>query len=410
MMWFLLQDIYNALYKTPVSAVVQAELQTRAQLIVAQSEIMVVAGNTASIAIEGVLTAKPDFFARLIGPGNTTYANIIEALATAEADSNITQIELMINSPGGNVDGMMTAMEAIAATKKPVTAIVSLAASAAYGLASQADSIIAVNDMSTVGSIGVMTEQFIAEDIIAITNTESPDKAPDASTPEGKVVIQAYLDQVFDVFIAGIATGRNTTVENATENFGRGALFLADAAQAAGMIDSIATPAVSAIQSMPVLQASQTAVPIKGENMTLEELRAQHPALFAQVVALGLSQGVTQERDRVVAHLTYANAEKVILTAFTAVKAGEGITEELRAKYMMAAMNNQDLNARGDDNAQGDLNDNGTPDQQTQQVQAKATVLRNTAAQLGMSLTDEQVTNALADGGQLPTVGVNLSV
>ena len=42
-----------------------------------------IAGNTAEIAIDGVLTEKPDCFALLFGSGNTTYESIRRSLALA---------------------------------------------------------------------------------------------------------------------------------------------------------------------------------------------------------------------------------------------------------------------------------------------------------------------------------------
>src|SRR5688572_10535595 len=74
---------------------------------------LTVAGSTAQIAIEGVLTKKPDFFALFFGGGNTTYSTIRQALATAEMDPTIKDVVLHIDSPGGSVDGLFETLDAI---------------------------------------------------------------------------------------------------------------------------------------------------------------------------------------------------------------------------------------------------------------------------------------------------------
>ena len=48
------------------------------------SRIMSVAGSTADISINGILTNSPSFMAMIFGGGNTTYSDIISAIASAE--------------------------------------------------------------------------------------------------------------------------------------------------------------------------------------------------------------------------------------------------------------------------------------------------------------------------------------
>ncbi len=105
-------------------------------------DIMTVAGTTARIEVNGILTESPDIMARIFGGGNTTYSDIISALAAADSNPEIDNVEMLVNSPGGSVDGLFDALAALQVFSKPLTAIVgNNAESAAYAIVSQADTI-----------------------------------------------------------------------------------------------------------------------------------------------------------------------------------------------------------------------------------------------------------------------------
>lgn len=91
---------------------------------------------------------------QLCGPvGMQTMGNILKQ---ADANPNIKGVLLDIDSPGGTADGTAELASTVKNMKTPVTAYVDgMAASAAYWIASAADSIVA-SDRSTVGSIGTM--------------------------------------------------------------------------------------------------------------------------------------------------------------------------------------------------------------------------------------------------------------
>ncbi len=258
--------------------------------------------GTARILVRGVLTAEPDFFLDIFGGGNTIYGDIIAALAAADADPEIQDGVLEFDTPGGEVAGFLPAAEAIAAFSKPITAeVTNMAASAGFGLASQADRIIVQDAMTMVGSVGVATTVFVSEHEVDITNTESPDKRPDVTTEAGIATIKAQLDAIHAEFAQVIASGRGTTVAAVNRDFGRGALVIAGEALRLGMIDGIASISE---RGAPDGGASVPTANKEGDPMTLQELMAQHPGLYAEAVALG----VAQERDRVTAHVNHAAA------------------------------------------------------------------------------------------------------
>ncbi len=81
--------------------------------------------------------------------------------------------------------------------------------------------------------------------------------------------------------------------------------------------------------------------------MNLEELKAQHPKLYAAVLALG----VQQERDRVVSHLDMGDAAKDVDAALRAIRDGDEMTAGHVANYSAAAMRRRDLTLAIEDDA-----------------------------------------------------------
>lgn len=332
--------------------------------------LLTYSGGVASIGVSGVLTKAPDFLAMLFGGGNTTYAELISSILKAESDEDVKETELVFNSPGGNFDGLIEAMDVIKATKKPIRAIVkNMAASAAYGLASQADEVIAFNRAALIGSVGTTVRAYLDTKALDITNTESPDKRPDLSTPEGVAVVQKELDAIHDIFAESIANGRGVSVDTVNAEFGKGATLVAGEALKRGMIDSIADPALTVVKNTNSTTASS------GNNqeakmMDLKTLQAQHPDVHEAVVKLG----VDQERDRVCAHLISGEASGDMKTACEAIKDGSLMTATLQAKYMTAGMNRGDMQNRQSDeeslSGANNLDDSGDEVSQADQVVA----------------------------------------
>ena len=293
---------------------------------------LTVAGDTAAIEIRGVLTGAPDFFGRMFG-GNTVYQDIRTAIAAAEADPAVNTIEFDIASPGGEASAEWQAtMDAIAAIAKPTRAFVrDRALSAAYGLASQADEIVAANDMASVGSVGVVATLRNPEmsSLVQVTSSNAPDKRPDPTTEEGKAVIRREIDQIEAKFTQMIATGREVSEADVRDNFGRGATVLARMGLKNGMIDSISQNSTPQSTDNP---------PPTGATMDLKTLEAEHPAVYAAAVATGVEQGVSQERERVTAHLELGASSGANDIAIAAIKDGTEHSATMNAKYTAAHM------------------------------------------------------------------------
>lgn len=310
------------------------------------ARISSIQGNTATIAITGILTQEPDIIAMMFGGGNTTYPEIIGALAAADANDKVENISIFIDSPGGQVSGMFQAMDAIRDTTKPTSVLVgNMAASAAFGLASQADTIIASHRSSRVGSIGTVNTMFTDDNEITISSDNAPAKAPDPKTDVGVSAIKEELNEIAALLDEGIAEGRSTTVKKVNANFGKGGMVLAESAIEKGMIDGIAIP----IQSINQNAARASARSTKQEALTMDlaQLQSEHAAVFAEAVALGVSQ----EQERVTAHLSSGEACGDMSIAMKAIQDGLAYGHPTTAAaYANAAMRLSHINANiGDD-------------------------------------------------------------
>ena len=334
MEWLLEPKTFKEMQDTEIpSAEILAQIQTELP------DIMSIVGNTARININGVLTDARSWFCAMIF-GNTVYAEIIDSVKIAVANTEVKDIEFNINSPGGMASAQwIEAMDVIGNISKPKKAIIgTMAASAAFGLASQAGEIIAQNRMSYIGSIGVAETFFVIEDIVDITSTKAPKKRPDVKTEAGVKIVREKLDAIHDIFVDAIAKGRKTTADDVNSNFGQGALLLAQEAIKRGMIDKIG------------IDNSETNLTNPTEaNMDLKEFQKDHPALYAEVKAEGVEDGIEKERSRVKAHLILGKAAGAgaIDIAHEAIKDGTSASDELTvAKYTSARLDATDIDIR----------------------------------------------------------------
>lgn len=339
--WLLEPSTFQALQAARCDA---AALSARAEEYVARVEArdgkapsnLIIAGSTAEIRIQGVLTKRPDLFAEWFGGGNTTYADIRAALAMAETDPAVKDVVLHIDSPGGSVDGFFDTLDHIANFRansgKKIRVRAEQAQSAAYGIAAVAGNIEAVGRGSTFGSIGTAVSYWVTDSIVELTNTDSPDKRPDLRTDEGKAVVVKYLDQLSEEFMRSIAQGRGVDVETVRNDFGRGASMTAVHAKRLGLIDKILTTAPRAVPSNS-----------KGKAMSDDR---EDRATDRREIDAAVQRGVNQERDRVLAHLTMGESCGDLSIALEAIRSGASMTLELNARYLTAGMNRSDRQRR----------------------------------------------------------------
>lgn len=196
--------------------------------------------NIATINIRGVLSMDGEW-----GDG-TAYTAIAQAITHAN-NEGAQKIELHINSPGGDANGIDLVLGAVAHSAAPVeTVVTGMCASAAYWLACKTRRISAIGPNVIVGSIGVYTSMLSLKKHLEdmgieewfVVSSQSPKKV--AQTKEEFEQQQTPLiEGLFENFVADVAAGRKTSTENVIQNYGQGSVLLATEALAAGMIDAI---------------------------------------------------------------------------------------------------------------------------------------------------------------------------
>jgi ClpP class serine protease len=359
-MWAIHQSMFDPMARADRMAETMSEAEARLQYNAkfsmvsgANPEIYTVSGETANINISGVLTKQFSYFYGLFGGGSTSYADIISAISLAESNDQVKKIVFNISSGGGRVDGSLDAYNAIKNASKPTEAIIeSMAASAAFLLASGADKILASSKTDMFGSIGVVQTQIIDPYYMDITNRDSPNKRPDVTTPEGKSVIQDELDPIHNLLVAAIsegrsaATGKTISADVINKTFGKGSVFIADEAIARTMIDGYVENSQKVVNNEGHSKkkgSSNQNSPSESNAMNMNEIKEKFPEVHAAIIQLGVAQGrdagIKAERERVLGHLSAAKGSGLSDKAFADVEAGTEMTEARRMEHLTAQIN-----------------------------------------------------------------------
>jgi protease IV len=182
-------------------------------------------------------------------------AMIKEKLLMKDASKNVSAHILLIDSPGGAVDGTPEIASVIKSLTKPVVAYVDhMAASAAYWIASQTSHIVAnKNNYTEVGSIGTLAmmmneREYLKKEGIKVqimradksvdkARLNSIEKWPEASLEE----LQQDLNSINSDFINAVLVGRNGKLNTLTEDIFTGKMYDKKKALMLGMIDQIGT-------------------------------------------------------------------------------------------------------------------------------------------------------------------------
>jgi signal peptide peptidase SppA len=210
------------------------------------------AGSIAVVPVHGALYPRGG---RSLYGSFTGMDGLRSQMAAHAADPDVSTIIAHFDSPGGTVAGTPETAAAFkaAAAQKPVIAMIdTLAASAAYWIASQCSEIV-MAPSADVGSIGAMilhadlsqALESMGIKLTMIRSEISPQKneahpfAP--LSEEATAFLQGRVDEAGTDFIKAVASGRKTTQANVREKFGQGRVYGAREALSRGMVDRIAT-------------------------------------------------------------------------------------------------------------------------------------------------------------------------
>lgn len=178
-----------------------------------------------------------------------SYDTLSGDLIRAVNDATVQAIVLYIDSPGGDVAGCFELCAEIIAARdvKPVFAVIdSMACSAAYAIASSANTII-MPPSGVVGSIGVVATHFdvsemLKKDGVAVTHLfageHKVDGTPYASLSEtAKASWMARIKKTYDVFCQHVSTARDLNISVIQKT--QAGIYDADEAVSLGLADEV---------------------------------------------------------------------------------------------------------------------------------------------------------------------------
>jgi signal peptide peptidase SppA len=205
--------------------------------------------SIAIIPIYGPVSARGGGFFRSL----TSLAGVRNAVRAAAQNPDVSAIVLDIDSPGGTVAGTPETAQAVRearAVKKVVAVADTLAASAAYWIASQASEFVVVPS-ADVGSIGVVAMhvdmskflEMVGDKITLIHSSKYKVEGNpfEPLSPEGMAYVQSQVDESDAHFVRDVAEGRRVTQTRVREDFGEGRIVSAAKAVKLGMADRIGT-------------------------------------------------------------------------------------------------------------------------------------------------------------------------
>lgn len=213
-------------------------------------------GGVATIRLCGIITPEAGFLARLFGLGGGLMT-FSEQLAQAVADPDISAIVLHVDSPGGQFSlvpevaaEVRAARQSNGGPKRIVAVANTLAASAAYWIACQADEVIctpsgfvgSIGALSTHEDISGMEEQLgIKTSLIYAGEYKIEGNPFEPLSAAARAAIQSEVDVCYDKFVADVAAGRGASEADVRNGYGQGRVLSAERAVEAGLADGIET-------------------------------------------------------------------------------------------------------------------------------------------------------------------------
>jgi len=254
--------------------------------------------NVGVLNIEGVITQKADIFTMLFG--GATLDTLTVDFKTLLNNEGIDTIVLNIDSPGGTVSGVQDFANLIFDSrdkKKIITISSSIMTSAAMWIGAAAEHVLISGGTVTTGSIGVLTthvDTSVMESDLGIKTTEitagkykriASTHAP--LTDVGRSELQSQVDKIMEAFVSDVAKFRDVSEQEVGSVMADGKIFIGDNAIKAGLVDEIKTfdLLIETINNGGLNMAL-----FAKKEANLENLKADHIALYNEAVAVGVEQ------------------------------------------------------------------------------------------------------------------------
>jgi signal peptide peptidase SppA len=211
-------------------------------------------GAIAVIPLRGVVAHR--IGAMEESSGGMSAERFTRMVQAAASDPAVSAILLDVDSPGGTVNGVSDAADAVyqARQQKPVVALANgYMASAAYWIASQATEIAAIPSLlePSIGSIGVFTvhqdlsaaleQAGVKPTIISAGKYKTEGNPFEPLSEDRRAVLQKSVDVTYGQFVAAVARGRGVDAADVSGGYGEGRAMSAADAKRAGLVDRLAT-------------------------------------------------------------------------------------------------------------------------------------------------------------------------
>lgn len=237
-------------------------------------------GKVAIIPLYGVITPRADVFSDM--SGGTGMDQFMQAMSQAAADPSVSSIVMDVDSPGGQVDMVPEAAALIRQirNKKPVTAVANtMAASAAYWLASQASTLL-VSPSAEVGSIGVyaahndlseaQAKLGVKTTLISAGKFKTELSPFEPLSEEARGYVQDQVNEYYSMFTKDVANGRGVSATEVRTGFGEGRMVTAQRAVQAKMADGVDTFDTAVSRALTLASSQGNGFSLSGFNIPYE--------------------------------------------------------------------------------------------------------------------------------------------
>lgn len=179
--------------------------------------------------------------------GKASATSVIPLIEQACRAERVTEVVLLIDSPGGSptdADRIVSALKICKAAKRPVISVIgSMGASAAYMIAMHTDRIYA-SRYSLVGSIGAITRYVdaigLVEQVYKSGQLKGGPSTLSGSSPEDSKLMAELVVQVASEFYGQLQAARGPRLKGSREDLMSGRIWTAQDAVALGLVDEIA--------------------------------------------------------------------------------------------------------------------------------------------------------------------------
>jgi len=287
-----------------------------------QSKPYRVQDRVALIDVYGTLVNKGAYTGSY--SGSTSYEGLRFQISKAVQDRDVGAICLIIDSPGGEAGGMTLIADAVRAAReaKPVHAVVDdMCCSAAYGIASAANSIW-ISQTSLVGSIGVVLVHMdhsgelqmagVRPTIIKAGSKKASGNPFMPLDQEAMDELARHVGVIYDAFLQTVAAGRGSKCSAKAARETEAAVFVGQDAIARGLADRMGTVE----QAVDYLSKRCRGQMVAGARMGASKMSTQDDEVILSAEEL---RGVRAEANK-----AGATAERARMNAIVRSEAAKG--------------------------------------------------------------------------------------